>query len=74
MSNTVEERIRQLELSDARKDVALANLTLVVQANTAAITELTAVLNRGKGAAWAMAGVYTIFGGLLATIISYLKS
>ncbi len=69
----MEERIRQLEIDAAKREVQVEFLVKVVEANTAAITELTTVLNKGKGAAWAMAGVYTLFGGIIATIIAWFR-
>jgi hypothetical protein len=73
MSQELESRVRELEIKDARKDVIIENLVDVVSENTKAITELTAVLNRGKGAAWMMAGAYTFFGGAVGFLINYFK-
>lgn len=67
----METRVRQLEINDARNEVMIGNLEKVVTQNTNAITELTAVLNKGKGAAWMMAGAYTLFGGAVATLLSW---
>lgn len=69
----METRVRDLEIDAAKREVQVEFLVQVVKDNTKAITELTEVLNRGKGAAWAMAGVYTLFGGLVATAISWFK-
>jgi hypothetical protein len=70
----METRVRELEIDAAKREMQVEFLVKVVESNTAAITELTTVLNKGKGAAWAMAGVYTLFGGLIATAISWFKS
>lgn len=72
--NDMEDRVRQLELDAVEQKVKIEFLVKVVEANTSAITQLTEVLNKGKGAAWAMAGVYTLFGGAIATAISWFKS
>ncbi len=69
----METRVRELEIDAARREIQVEFLVKVVEANTAAITELTTVLNKGKGAAWAMAGVYALFGGLIATAVSWFK-
>lgn len=74
MSIAMEDRVRELEISQAKQEVQVDFLVKVVEANTTAITELTAVLNKGKGAAWAMAGVYTLFGGAIATFVSWVRS
>jgi hypothetical protein len=73
MSNTMEERVRQLELDAVERRVQMDFLVKVVEENTKAITELTTVLNKGKGAAWVMAGVYTLFGGFLAFVLSWFR-
>lgn len=74
MSTTMEDRVRQLEISVATQEVVLENITKVVEDNTCAIKELTAVLNKGKGAAWAMAGVYTALGGVLYAVVDWFKA
>lgn len=71
--NDMEARIRQLEIDAAERKVQVNFLADVVQDNTNAIKELTSVLNKGRGAAWAMAGAYTIFGGAVATLITWIK-
>jgi hypothetical protein len=70
---TMEDRVRQLELDAVERRVQVQFLVDVVEANTKAINELTTVLNKGKGAAWAMAGVYTLFGGAVATFVSWVR-
>jgi hypothetical protein len=69
----MEDRIRQLELDAVERKVQVEFLVRVVEDNTKAITNLTEVLNKGKGAAWAMAGMYTLFGGAIATAVSWIR-
>lgn len=69
----MESRVRQLEIDYARQEVIVDHMAKVVEANTEAINQLVTVLNKGKGAAWAMAGVYTLFGGAIATAIAWFK-
>jgi len=73
MSTPMEERVRQLELDAIERKVQVEFLVRVVEENTKAITKLTEVLNRGKGAAWAMAGAYTLVGGLVGAAVSWFK-
>jgi hypothetical protein len=73
MSALLEERVRELELDAVERRVQVEFLVKVVEDNTSAIKQLTAVLNKGKGAAWAMAGVYTLFGGAVATFVSWVR-
>lgn len=73
MSTPLEERVRELELDAVERRVQVEFLVKVVEDNTSAIKQLTEVLNKGKGAAWAMAGVYTFLGGALASLISYFR-
>jgi hypothetical protein len=69
----MEDRVRQLEMDAVERRVQVEFLAKVVEDNTQALTQLTAVLNKGKGAAWVMAGTYTLFGGAIATAIAYFK-
>jgi hypothetical protein len=69
----METRLRELEIDAAERRIQFEFLAKVVEDNTKAITELTTVLNKGKGAAWAMAGVYTLFGGAVATFVSWVR-
>lgn len=50
----VEDRIRELEIAKAVQQERLDALTEAVRANTAALSDLTAVMNQSKGAWWAI--------------------
>lgn len=69
----MEQRVREIEIAQARMEVVVQQMGLVLADNTKAIRELTGVLNKGKGAMWVMAGAYTLLGGVVAAIIAWIK-
>jgi hypothetical protein len=73
MSDDFDQRLRDLEIGQATQAVVVANLATVVTDNTTAIRELTAVLNKGKGAVWVGAGLFTAVGFALSFVVSYFK-
>lgn len=69
----MEERVRLLEISAARQEVMVATLMKVVEDNTSAIDKLTEVLNKSKGAGWALSGVAILIGSLVGFIVALVK-
>lgn len=68
----VEDRIRELEIAKAVQQERLDALTEAVRANTVALAQLTAVMNQGRGAWWAIVAasagvsfVTTMFVGIM---------
>jgi hypothetical protein len=72
-----EDRIRQLEehVGDLRVDnAALASsvqhLTVSVEKLTVSLTELQAVMNKGRGALWVIVAASTFLGGIVSAGIN----
>lgn len=64
----MEEQIAELQQKVARLEERSENLTLALKENTQAITNLTASLNKSKGALW----VIGIAGGCVTLIFNTL--
>lgn len=73
MSESIDTRVRVVEIEQARQQVVVENLAEAVLENTTAIRELTAVLNKAKGASWMVGVGYTVLGGAVATGLAWLK-
>jgi hypothetical protein len=69
----LDNRVRDLEIAQAKQEVLLEQVAKVLQDNTTAIAELTAALNRGKGAMWGLTAFSTLVGAGVASAISYFK-
>lgn len=72
-----DERIRALEahVTDLRVDnaslsVSVQHLTASVEKLTNSLTELQAVMNKGRGALWVIVGVSTFLGGAISAGIN----
>lgn len=57
-----------LKVSNAQLAVTVSNLAQQVQALQLVTSELTATLNRGKGALWGLMLIAGAIGGVLSTV------
>lgn len=74
MSVGLETRVRDLEIEQAKQGVVVETLAVAVNENTAATKELTTVLNKSRGAWWALGGLAMGAGYILNLISDWVKS
>jgi hypothetical protein len=72
-----EDRIRQLEehvgdlrVENASLAMSVQHLSASVEKLTVSLTELQAVMNKGRGALWVIVGVSTFLGGVISAGIN----
>lgn len=74
MSGELEERVRVVEIDLAKQGVVVSTLALAVNENTAATKELTTVLNKSRGAWWALGSLAIGAGYILNLVTDWAKS
>lgn len=67
-SEVVEERVRDLEINQEGFRVQIVGFEKALAANTEAVTELTAAMNKGKGA-WA---ILILVGTIIGFVINFI--
>lgn len=74
MTVGLETRVRDLEIEQAKQGVVVQTLAQAVNENTAATKELTTVLNKSRGAWWALGGLAAAVGYVLSLATELVKS
>lgn len=65
------EEVGNLREANGRHDANIQSLTLQLSTLTTAVTDLTAVLNRGRGALWAITCASGAAGAIVGAAIHY---
>lgn len=63
--------VSYLREANGRHDANIQNLTLQLTTLTVAVTDLTAVLNRGRGALWVVVTASSAVGGGVAWLLNH---
>lgn len=67
----MEDRVRLLEITQAVQAEKIDRLTEAVEANTAAVTELTKIVSASKGGWLVLAGMAGVIGFILNLIVAW---
>lgn len=68
----LESQVTQLRINEATRIAAIDHLTQVAETLTQRVEQLTLVLERGRGAAWAVRALWAAVIGAAAWIASHL--